>query len=417
MPTIRKDRDNAWMARVTINGLQVASQMFTPGRRKGPEWTAAKSWEVKTKADIEDLLQQGVTLPQALKQLGLKPNLQLENENPEPQTPTGLERLLAWGDAYLAHVMRTMTHQTYVEKQTVLRAFCRYCGEEGILSPEEVTRPLAYQFLADVADERSINRANVYRKNLLAAWNWGMDFVDGFPSASVFERIRPFPVDRGVRYVPPEEDVVAVLKQAQGQDLVMLLTYYFTGARRGEAFRLSWERDIDLQAGRIRLTDHKGGGGAQRVRWYDMHPELVKALAWWQEVRPCQVDNVFMQTHCDGALGEPFRQRNKFMPRLCERASVKPFGFHAIRHKSAAITFVAGGLNAAQTLMGHNRATTTNIYVRSAGLYTGQEAIMAALGESGIGHAASELLEKIMPHEVRTHEAFCNRESVTNRIQ
>lgn len=415
MPTIRKDRDNAWMARVSINGAQVACRMFAPGRKKGPEWTAARSWEVETKTAILALLEQGVTLPQALRQLGLK--TALPPEETVPQIPTGLERLLAWGNKYLAHVERTMTHQTYVEKQTVLQAFFKYCGEEGIFSPEAITRPLAYQFLADVADERSNNRANVYRKNLLAAWNWGMDFVEDFPSVSLFERIRPFPVDRGARYVPPEEDVVAVLKQAQGQDLVMLLTYYFTGARRGEVFRLSWERDIDLQTGKIRLTDHKGGGGAQRVRWHDMHPELVKALAWWRDARPCKVDNVFMQTHCDGALGEPFRQRNKFMPRLCERAGVKPFGFHAIRHKSAAITFVAGGLNAAQTLMGHNQATTTNKYVLSAGLYTGQEAIVAALGESGIGHAASELLEKIMPHETRPHEAFCNRESVTHRLQ
>lgn len=417
MPTIRKDRDNAWMARVNINGLQVASQMFTPGRKKGPEWTAAKSWEVKTKSAIEGLLQQGLTLPQTLKQLGLKSKLQLENENPAPQTPTGLERLLAWGDKYLDHAKRTMTRQTYVEKQTVLQAFFSYCSEEGIFSPDAVTKPMAYQFLADVADERSNNRANVYRKNLLAAWNWGLDFVEGFPTAAVFERIRPFPVDHGVRYVPPEEDVIAVLKQAQGQDLVMLLTYYFTGARRGEVFRLSWDRDVQLRAGMIRLTDHKGGGGAQHVRWQKMHPELTKALVWWRDARPCTVDNVFMQTHCDGALGEPFRQRNKFMARLCERAGVKPFGFHALRHKSAAIIFVAQGLDAAQILMGHSQATTTNIYVRSAGLYSDQGSIATALGESGIGHAASELLEKIMPHEVRTHEAFCNRESVTTRFQ
>lgn len=415
MPTMRRDRDNAWMARVSIDGAQVASRMFAPGRRNGPEWTAARSWEVETKAAIQALLEQGLTLAQALRQLGLKTDLQPEET--APQTPTGLERLFTWGENYLAHVARTMTHQTYVEKKTVLEAFLTYCAEEGIFSPEEITRPMAYQFLADVADERSNNRANVYRKNLLAAWNWGLDFVEAFPATAVFERIRPFPVDRGTRYVPPEEDVVAVLKQAQGQDLVMLLTYYYTGARRGEVFRLSWDRDIKLESGMIRLTDHKGGGGAQHVRWKKMHPELIRALAWWRDERPCRVDNVFMQTHCDGALGAPFRQRNKLMSRLCERAGVKPFGFHAIRHKSAAIVFCAEGLNDAQKHLGHEMATTTNRYVTSAGLYSDQGAIVAALGESGIGQAASELLEKIMPHEVRTHEAFCNRESVTDRVQ
>lgn len=146
-----------------------------------------------------------------------------------------------------------------------------------------------------------------------------------------------------------------------------------------------------------------------------MHPELVKALTWWREARPCKVDNVFMQTHCDGALGEPYRQRNTFMKRLCARAKVKPFGFHALRHKSAAITFVTSGLNAAQVLMGHYRAMTTDRYVRSAGLYTDHSAILAALGGSGIGQVAEGLLAKEMSQEVTTPGANCKR-SIVNRM-
>lgn len=64
------------------------------------------------------------------------------------------------------------------------------------------------------------------------------------------------------------------------------------------------------------------------------------------------------------------------MPRLCRKAGVKPFGFHALRHKAAAITFTAGGLAVAQTLMGHSRATTTDIYIRSAGLYGDRSVII-----------------------------------------
>jgi integrase len=207
--------------------------------------------------------------------------------------------------------------------------------------------------------------------------------------------------------------VVKVLREAEGQDLVLLLTLYFTGGRRGEIFRLSWERDVRLDIGKIRLSDHKAGNGQRRFRWLDMHPELTKALSWWKEARPCKVDNVFMQTHCDGALGQPFLQRSKFMERLCKRAGVKPFGFHALRHKSAAITFVSSGLNAAQVLMGHYRATTTDRYVRSAGLYTDHSAIMAALGSSEIGQAAGSLLEKSFPHELLPHGEDCNPEFVT----
>ena len=57
------------------------------------------------------------------------------------------------------------------------------------------------------------------------------------------------------------------------------------------------------------------------------------------------------------------------------------------------------GLNAAQILMGHYRATTTDRYIKSAGLYTDQERIVTALGGSGIGQVVGDLLEKEIPQE------------------
>ncbi|MBO4311760.1 MAG: site-specific integrase [Desulfovibrionaceae bacterium] len=364
---------------------------------KGPEWLAARQWEVERRKEL------------------------LASSATQVTTLTGLELLLAWGEQYLDYVKRTMSRSTYVEKTTVMKAFFAYCREEGIDCVERLTKPILYQFLVDVSDAHTAHRANVYRKNLLAAWNWGIDSVEGFPQGrSVLERIKPFPVDAGERYVPPEEDIVKVLREARGQDLVMLLTYYYTGARRSEVFRLSWEKDIRLDTGQIRLIDHKGRNGQQRVRWLSMHPELIKALTWWRKARPCKVDNVFMQTQNESSMGLPFKQRLHLMNRLCAKAGVKPFGFHALRHKAAAITFTSGGLNAAQILMGHSRATTTDIYVRSAGLYSNQDSILSALGESEIGQAAEELLEQMemeMPPEVVIREAFCNQGQVTKLVQ
>lgn len=390
MPTKLKSRDGCWLGRVVINGRQVDSKVFPAGRMKGPEWTEAKNWEVQRKKELLAAQVQSKTL-------------------------SGFELLLAWGERYLAYVARTMSRSTSIEKKTVMKDFFRYCREEGICSLDAVSKPMLMQWLLDVSEERGPDRANRYRKNLLAAWHWGMDALEGFPQEQpLLERIKPFPVDAGERYVPPEEDVIKVLNEAHGQDLVMLLTYYYTGARRGEVFRLTWA-DVNLTEARMRLVDHKAGGGRQRVRWLAMHPELVRALAWWRDARPLQVENVFMQLQNDAALGQPFKQRNKLMPLLCARAGVRPFGFHALRHKAASIAFEAGGLNAAQMLMGHSRATTTDRYVRSAGLYSRQDVITDALGGSGIGLAAEELLEKEMPQEVTTPGANCKR-SIVNRM-
>lgn len=391
MPTLRKDRGNGWWARVIIDGRQTVCKMFPPGKKGGPEWRAAKEWEEQ---QAKELIKE------------------------TPPTLTALEKLLDWGEAYLAHVERTMKHQTKTEKKTVMREFFSFCRKEGIHSLEAVTKPKVYAFLSQLADSKSPNRANVYRKNLLAAWNWGIDYVEGFPrSPWVIESITPFTVEAGERYVPPEADVIKVLREAKGQDLVMLLTYYFTGGRRSELFRLSWGQDVQLDAGRIRLIDYKGRNGKKRVRWYTMHPELIKAYAWWWHARPCKVDNVFMQVHCEMYLGKPFTQRRWLMANLCKKAEVKPFGFHGLRHKSAAITFEAGGIAAAQILMGHERATTTDRYVKSVGLYSDQRVILDALGGSGIGSAIAELLEKGMPLESSAQEAFCTQDHVHKVVQ
>jgi integrase len=103
--------------------------------------------------------------------------------------------------------------------------------------------------------------------------------------------------------------------------------------------------------------------------WLAMHPEFVKALAWWRVARPCNVETCSCRHKANLLLGLPYKQRIHFMNTVCDNAGVKRFGFHSMRRKSAAITFVAEGVSAAHVLMGHYRATTTDNYVRSSGLY------------------------------------------------
>ena len=87
------------------------------------------------------------------------------------------------------------------------------------------------------------------------------------------------------------------------------------------------------------------------------------------------------------------------MKQICEKAGVKPFGFHAIRHKSAAIAYEGSGLNAAQILMGHSRATTTDRYVKSAGLYSNHTEILNALEKSKVGQSVCGLVKNKIPQE------------------
>ena len=57
------------------------------------------------------------------------------------------------------------------------------------------------------------------------------------------------------------------------------------------------------------------------------------------------------------------------MRRICKKAKVKPFGFHAIRHLAATVHYNKGqGLNWLQTFLRHKNATTTEKYLKSLGL-------------------------------------------------
>ena len=55
------------------------------------------------------------------------------------------------------------------------------------------------------------------------------------------------------------------------------------------------------------------------------------------------------------------------LKRLCEKAEVTPFGFHAIHHYFAVslVKSQQAGITDKQQLLGRQRPTTTDIYLRS----------------------------------------------------
>ena len=381
MPTLIKMKDGLrWQARVYADGRQIGSQLFPHGKKGGPEWREAKQWEEEQKQQYLA----GVTIL------------------------SDFERLLQWGNLVLEHTARTTSTKDLKEKTRIMQAFFAYCHEAGIKRLEEVNPAKAYAFLSGVCDTNGGKVANKFRQRLMTAWTWGVDFVEGFPQViAPFKKVKPFPVEKTPRYVPPEEDMIKVMQQAQGQDLVMLMVFYYTGARANEVFKLRWS-DVDFPGNKIRLTDRKTGGKGERVRWLPMHSELAKALEWWKQTRPALVGHVFFQVQCLEKMGEPFTHRSHYMPAVCKRLGIKKFTFHGIRHKSAEITFLANGLNGAQILMGHSSPITTAGYLRGAGLYADREVIPAALANSAIGQAVDSLFDEMkMPHDGLDHEAIC----------
>jgi integrase len=205
--------------------------------------------------------------------------------------------------------------------------------------------------------------------------------------------VEKFPEKRHPRYVPPEQDFWKVHAQAKGQDHVMLLAYLHLAARRSEVFRMVWD-DVDFENARVRLYTRKRRDGSLEYDWLPMTSALSETLLWWKENRifedsthvfVCEQDGGFCQEQC----GQPFRARIHLMARLCARAGVKEFGFHAIRHLTASTLYKMGEpVSVIQAILRHRSPNTTAIYLRSLGLEETRGALEGlATRFAGNGHA------------------------------
>ena len=283
-----------------------------------------------------------------------------------------------WAQTYLDFAETKFAKKTYQEKHAM---FSRFLKEVDPLMPVENLKPATVlSYVMEQKAERSGYAANKDRKNLVAAWNWGMKYMSPplpGPNPCLVERM---PEVRKPRYIPPEEDFWKVYEVAEGQDKVMLLAFLHLAARRGEIFRLTWD-DVDFGNSRVRLWTHKRAGGNYEYDWLPMTKELRKSLLWWWENRPVKDQtHVFLcldqKEFCREYYGQPFQLRRHFMGQICKTASVKAFGFHAIRHLTASILFNQGyELGTIQAILRHRSPNTTERYLRSIGLERVREAL------------------------------------------
>lgn len=255
-------------------------------------------------------------------------------------------------------------------------------AELGIAAQEApitaLTSEIAMRHLQAQNSARSGYAANKDRKNLASGWKWGATFMDSFPRGMMnpFALVPKFREIRSPRYVPPVVDFWRVVDMAEGQDKVMLLAYLYLAARRKELFGLKWE-DVDFSQDRIRLWTNKREGGRE-FDWLPMAAALKEALVAWRSDTPYpNAEHVFVATYesCSPThkAGEPFQYRQHLMGRLCKKAGLRMFTFHAIRHLTAVELSKEGfRIGLIQKVLRHRNARTTEIYLRSLGMDMGE---------------------------------------------
>lgn len=381
MPSLANKRGRTrWVGRVQVNG-EIRTKTFPDDSRKSEK--AAISWEDEKR-----------------KELLAKVN----------EIPSDFVTVLDWATKYLEHSRGAHSQKVFEEKRAVLSRLLR----SGLVKPDDLVESIspgvALRHLEAQRDAvlmvkkkgklvlrptaRGGNAANKDRKNLAAAWKWGRTFIDGFPLVANPWRIAPkMRADQHPRYVPPLEDFWKVVNMlgasediADNQDRVLLLAMLHTAGRRNELFGL---QRCDLTNHQIRLWTRKREGGNREENWIPLTPVLRDELAGWLKIRPIESEYVFVCLRCimpnNYLYGQPFKVRQRFMAKACERAGVKPFGFHAIRHLSASVLWNEGiDIKDIQLILRHKSQATTERYLHRLGLLqpTGQR-IGEALEKGG----------------------------------
>lgn len=260
---------------------------------------------------------------------------------------------------YIVDAGGRFTHNSVREKARHLRDFASYLG--GDVPIDTITAAHGKAFLAAMQKEHGNKSANRRLQNLKAMWNWHKEALPHNP----WRYVPPYPEEAFIKYVPPPQDVGAVLHSATEWERDFLLALLSTGARVGEIFNLTWE-DVNLEKSTLALWTKKRRGGNREARLTPISPRLRGVLEKLKGSRESPQSPVFINPLTGGKYHNRQPSVRYMLKRLCKAAEVKEFGFHALRH------FVASSLANQQTnlveiqqLLGHQRTTTTDLYLRS----------------------------------------------------
>jgi integrase len=150
--------------------------------------------------------------------------------------------LMTFCGKYLDDGSSRFTWKTYEGKRSLCRRIISCWGASTLI--QDISPELVLAFLDKRAKDTSNHAFNKDRKDLLAMWNWGQDFLD--LSSNSIAKIRRRPEGRKSQYVPPTEDILRVVAAARRDERVLLDCYLLTGARRSEIFRWNWAEDANF---------------------------------------------------------------------------------------------------------------------------------------------------------------------------
>lgn len=219
------------------------------------------------------------------------------------------------------------------------------------VNKKKIERKDVEDHLGEVA-KKSHFVANKQLRFIKALFNHG---VERDMSDNPAEKIKYFSIEKRKKYIPPFADVEKVLSIVLPKQRAYLLAIISTLARVNEINKLKWE---DVREGYLILRTRKSKNSDLTERGIPINETLKSVI----ESMPKISEHVF----CHPVNKKPYDYRSKLLKRACEKAKVREFGYHALRHYGASKLADSGvPITDIQILLGHQRPTTTDIYLQS----------------------------------------------------
>lgn len=218
----------------------------------------------------------------------------------------------------------------------------------------EITREDVEIFLNKTAG-RSTFVANKELRFIKALFNHGIE--RNMLMHNPTKGIKPYPVAKKRKYIPPEEDIRKVFAAAEPDDRIYLLIVAHTLGRVTTVNNLRWE-DVHFTENYVSLYTRKSKNSDLKEIKVPMNRVLRQCFTVIEKI------GEYVLTNPD--TGKPYGYRKRLIVGLCKKVGVKPFSYHALRHFGASKLDNRGAaLTDIQKLLGHERATTTDIYLQS----------------------------------------------------
>jgi integrase len=369
MATIRERTKQVSGKSVAVYHVQVRKAGYPTRTATFPTKRLAERWAVTIEAEMiegrhfKDAAARRHTVADAIDRY-------IREELPQLKSHKGRANQLQWwreriGDRKLSAVSTALIVECKGELATGTYSRAKPQSKHSLFHKSKKAPP-AYRRSGETVDAYLVAIARVF-SIARREWQW--------TNSNPAEAVSKFGGKKRIRHlVEDEQERLLAAVEGDPQLRLMVILALSTAPRAGELINLEW-RDVDLDGGQILLRQTKNGD--PRAAW--LHGRALESLREWHEShgKPTGETRVF-----SSVTGKRYRYEKPFKAAL-DRAGIKNFRFHDLRHSSATYLARMGATEQQLKAIGGWKSNVVSRYVHLAA--EDAKAIVQRMNEKMLG--------------------------------